>query len=76
MKGEIENLAKYKVASIQLMKIVNLLQKNGFCNENGAFIIRNFQNGNIIPVKNLMAILPEDYEIVKKELEKILNQIE
>lgn len=71
------NLAKHKVASVQLMKIINLLQKNRFIsNENGRFIIHKFQNGNIIPSKNLMEILPEDYSVIKNELKKILSQVE
>lgn len=69
--------ARNNLLSVQLMKIVNLLRKNELVNgESAAFIVSSFQQGNFIPLKNLIAVVPDSYVTVKKELKDLIRQVE
>lgn len=69
--------ARNNLLSIELMKTVNLLRKNRVLTaENGAFIVSSFQEGNYIPLKNLMAVIPDGYVTVKNTLTKIMGQVD
>lgn len=69
--------ARNNLLSIELMKTVNLLRKNRVLTaENGAFIVSSFQEGNYTPLKNLMAVIPDNYVTVKNTLTKIMGQVD
>lgn len=69
--------ARNNLLSIELMKTVNLLRKNKILTaENGAFIVSSFQEGNYIPLKNLITVIPDSYVTVRNTLTRLLEQVE